>query len=405
MSQNDFHYDMQSFLGTDDEVVNKTDWTPLKGGGQSAKSHNLFKLNNERLQFRIALRTAIFFIYMSLLGFVLILVSMFGDMIGMEGSGSPLLGGLVGLLFVVAGLFFFNNARVRITIDRSYPAIWRGNIDPAKVMNPDSIDGYASLKKLHAIQVIQEDISRTDDKSFESYEINLVLHDGKRVHVIDHGDREKIIEQASQLADFLSVPLWDGCRFEEYESGIRIPAFVGRGLELYSWAKISFAVVVAGIFIWTIYQDLRTSKEEEKSYQALPVQHKVEIARAHTKELFVAAKSATYNRDRLKTLIERGADVNEKDEKGRTPLFYAVMSKNSNMVYFLIKNYADIHTKDNEGTGLKDLLDPKKDQQLYFVLEDAELAEKASAQGKTISGVSRTLDHAGNVKSIQVVYR
>ena len=396
---------MQNFLGTDDEVVNKTNWTALKGGGQNFKSHNLIKLNDDRLQFRIALSTAIFFIYMSGIGFLLLFAAMFGDRLGMDGSGSPLIGGLVGLFLGGLGLFLFNKARIRITIDKSYPALWKGNTDPSKVINPGSIDGYTSLKKLHAVQVIKEYISSPgNDEGYESYEINLVFHDGKRVHVVDHGDRQSIIEQSNQLADFLGVPLWDGCRSEE-EDGITIPNLISRGFQLYDWAKTAIVIVLIGIFFWTIYLNLQTSNEEEKSYQALSVERKAEIARGHTKELFEAAVSHKYNLDRLKTLIERGADVNKKDDKGRTPLFYAVLAKDLDMVNFLIRRYADIHIKDNQGIGLKDLLDIKKDQYLYFVLEDAELEETARDQGKTISGVSRTLDKAGNVTSVQVEYR
>jgi ankyrin repeat protein len=244
-----------------------------------------------------------------------------------------------------------------------------------------------------------------ESADFVSYEINLVFEDGKRVHVIDHGDEASIFEQSNHLADFLSVPLWDGRHLEQEEDGLRIPSFVNRGLQLYKWGKTFIVLIIMGLLIWTTYKDLHRSNKEEASYQALSLQSKADMAEIYTNELFEAVVNRKYNVDRLNTLVKRGADVNKKDEKGRTPLFYAVLAKDITMINFLIRSYADIHTKDNQGVGLKDLLDIKKDQHLYFMLEDAALEEKASAQGKTISGISRTLDHAGNVTSVHVVYR
>ena len=39
--------------------------------------------------------------------------------------------------------------------------------------------------------------------------MNLVLHDGRRYNVVDHGDQAKIRADAQALAAFLNVPVWD----------------------------------------------------------------------------------------------------------------------------------------------------------------------------------------------------
>jgi hypothetical protein len=41
-----------------------------------------------------------------------------------------------------------------------------------------------------------------------SYELNLVLKDGRRINVVDHGGADKIRTDAATLADFLGVPVW-----------------------------------------------------------------------------------------------------------------------------------------------------------------------------------------------------
>lgn len=63
------------------------------------------------------------------------------------------------------------------------------------------------LKKVHALQLISEYV-RGDKSSYYSYELNLVLKDGERINVIDHGDRSAIQRDAQALAGFLGKPLW-----------------------------------------------------------------------------------------------------------------------------------------------------------------------------------------------------
>jgi hypothetical protein len=45
--------------------------------------------------------------------------------------------------------------------------------------------------------------------SYDSYELNLVLRDGRRLNVIDHGTLHAIREDARILADYLGVSIWD----------------------------------------------------------------------------------------------------------------------------------------------------------------------------------------------------
>ncbi len=381
------NHDIQDFLGTDDEVVNKTKWSPLISGGKNFKSHNLFTINDNRLQFRISLRATLFYFLFILTGATLLFLSLFKNMLDLDFFNNPVYGGVMGLVFTVAGLFFFYKNRTKITIDRSYPALWRGDIDPAATINPYSIDGYISLNDLHAIQVIREYIS-SEHKSFSSYEINLVFHDGSRVNVIDHGDKNKILEQSHQLADFLGVPLWDGRR----DTNREFRRFV---MKIKQIIMLIFIVLILAAF-WFIYQEVQMSHTEDLSYQT--------DSQEYTTELFEALKSGHYNISRLNTLIKHGANVNERDSEGRTPLFYAVLARDYAMVNSLIHAHADIHVKDNLGMEVKDLLDKKKDQTIYFTLEDAQLKETARSQGKKISGVDRTFDQNGNVISLQIYY-
>ena len=42
-----------------------------------------------------------------------------------------------------------------------------------------------------------------------NYELNLVLKDGERINVVDHGNLKKIQDDANTLSNFLGKPVWD----------------------------------------------------------------------------------------------------------------------------------------------------------------------------------------------------
>ena len=46
-------------------------------------------------------------------------------------------------------------------------------------------------------------------RAFRSYELNVVLDDASRRNLVCHGDHARLRQDASTLAAFLNVPLWD----------------------------------------------------------------------------------------------------------------------------------------------------------------------------------------------------
>ena len=64
-----------------------------------------------------------------------------------------------------------------------------------------------------AVQIVAEVVSQTDQynrtRSYTSYELNLVLRDGRRLNVIDHAHYPCLLADAEALAAFLRVPVWD----------------------------------------------------------------------------------------------------------------------------------------------------------------------------------------------------
>jgi hypothetical protein len=202
---------ISEYLKTDDHVVTLTSWRPLSNGGQDFKSHKMVRIDDDHVEFRISFQSVMAYLSILVVGVVVMIISIFGKMMGMSGSGNPIVMFLIGLLFAGLGFYLFRKAKQIIAINRVYPAIYKGKVDPANVINPQTIEYFHYLDKLHALQLLQKYVksdSDGKDNSYFSYELNLVLHDGARIKVLDHGNINAMTKQASDLSDFLNVPLW-----------------------------------------------------------------------------------------------------------------------------------------------------------------------------------------------------
>ncbi|WP_428738231.1 hypothetical protein [Sulfurimonas sp.] len=404
------NHDMQEHLGSNDEVINKTKWTPLVGGGQSNKSHRIVKISDERIAFKISLSSIFAYSIFIFAGVVAIVSIVFGPALGLHGTvNHPALGLGMGVLFIGVGIFLLYKGSIQIRFDSRLKAMWHGKVDPDSILNKGSISHYTSLKELHAIQIIQEFIKGefngdSRKQSFYSYELNLIMHDGKRVNVLDHGNKKAIFKQANAIAQMFHVPIWDGCRsFPSTQRGLggiagKIFRF-GNMVRNLMWIASAIFFVYGFYYLYTKYVE---AQNDEKQFSSLTQEQKSALAQTLSYELVTKAKENKLSMGMLDNSIHKGAYVNEKDELGRTALFYEVMYKNFDMINSLIKKGADIDVVDNEGKGLKDLLDPIKDKFLYYYIVDAQLRKDAQSRGKMLISVDRKFDPAGNLISQQV---
>jgi hypothetical protein len=66
---------------------------------------------------------------------------------------------------------------------------------------------------IHSLQLIceyrREPLPRSGMREYFSFELNLVLKDGQRVNIVDHGNYKALQKDAHRLADALGIPLWD----------------------------------------------------------------------------------------------------------------------------------------------------------------------------------------------------
>ena len=70
------------------------------------------------------------------------------------------------------------------------------------------------LKDIYALQIVRE-YCKGNKSSYYSYELNLVLNNGERINLVDHGNYVKLLEDAKKLSEFLGRPLWDSVANKE----------------------------------------------------------------------------------------------------------------------------------------------------------------------------------------------
>ena len=102
---------------------------------------------------------------------------------------------------------FFLGVIIYSFVKRSYPLF--DMVDGMFYPKGFTRDGSGiSFKQLDYLQIITERC-HTKNSSYDSYELNIVLKDGSRHNIIDHGSRKLFFADAKLLSQRLSLPLID----------------------------------------------------------------------------------------------------------------------------------------------------------------------------------------------------
>lgn len=181
-------------------------WQPLKGGGTNLLTHKLKEISSDRVAFRPTVGGVMFGVAFALPGLAMLGFGLKGAILGGEPYEGRYILILAGLIFAVAGIFLIRSVTRRITFDQRKGYYWRGKL-PANPTHSEE-GHFVRLDDIVGLQLISEHISGSES-SYHSYELNLVLHDGSRRNVVDHGKADRLAEDAQKLAFFLGVPVWD----------------------------------------------------------------------------------------------------------------------------------------------------------------------------------------------------
>lgn len=175
-------------------------WKPMRGGGTNFKTRKLVKKDSNRIEFKKTLFLNIV-PFLSIIPFFVWVFVFFpsGELV------IQILSLLPPLAFMIFGAIVYVKTNKSIVFDKTHGYYWKRKGEP----NFNSMDdkGLVKLSEIVSLQIIQELVSGSK-KSYMSYEINLILKDNSRLNVIDHGDKDSLIQDAQQLADFLEKPLW-----------------------------------------------------------------------------------------------------------------------------------------------------------------------------------------------------
>jgi hypothetical protein len=199
-----------------DPVANATGWEPAKKGGANFATHKLVAVTPNRMEFQATLGSKLFSMAFSAGGIMAMGFGCYAIFI----EKGPLLSGrtlgptLMGLFFIGAGVYIFRHLTKPTVFDKTTGKYYKGK-EPVDDMlahfESDTADKAVRLNEIYALQIISEYVrgSGKNSSSFYSYELNLVLKDGRRRNITDHGGLEKLRQDAKTLANFLGRPVWD----------------------------------------------------------------------------------------------------------------------------------------------------------------------------------------------------
>ena len=190
--------DLESF---NDELAFRISWDPLVGGGTSFCTHRLKKmpgLMNSSIEFRPTFVAYLFSVLFAMFGLIFCFFAF--------SIGTVEIGALISLSLLGFGIWtLWSLVKQKSVFNGSLRVFRKGE----KSFGFDDIC---------AIQLLREYVSGNKN-SYYSYELNLVCMNGERINIIDHGALRAIREDASMLADYLSIPVWDAIDFRIPDSG------------------------------------------------------------------------------------------------------------------------------------------------------------------------------------------
>ncbi|MBI3947925.1 MAG: hypothetical protein HY321_18555 [Armatimonadetes bacterium] len=196
--------------GPEDPVALVAGWSPLRTGAMSIRTHRLVRVTPGRMEFRSEWAAR---------GFAAAFVVGFGagaiaPWLIAASSEEPAWSVAVFRIAcsavcgaIALGFAALCYGLMRPIVFDTHAGVFRKGWRPPRRGNLARPPSAAPLAQVHALQLLA---SRGDE--FTSYELNLVLKDGRRIGLVNHGDGDRLQADARALARFLGVRVWDGTR-------------------------------------------------------------------------------------------------------------------------------------------------------------------------------------------------
>jgi hypothetical protein len=177
-----------------DAVAMKTQWLPVKEGGSNFNAYKMIMIDNNRIEFKASLKGVISFILMIIVIFTV-------EIRNMKELGIPV------VIFIILIFHAIHYSINEIVFDKNQMLFWKGVIECNCYIDNHKMKS-ARIGDIHAIQLLWKEVEGDDD-IWDSYELNIVLEDSRRIHVVSYAKKDNVRQDASVLARFLDKPLWD----------------------------------------------------------------------------------------------------------------------------------------------------------------------------------------------------
>ena len=197
-----------------DPLAMRTEWTPKSRGGSNFTTHRMRKVHGQRLEFRAtggmrAFTMLFLLVGLGVMGFAVVSLRKGGAFF----SQDVLFLLLFGVVFALCGGLMLWFALTPIVFDLGLGFYWRNRKRPDRVFDPSTLKNCVPLARIHALQILAERVTSSGGKgrsrNYLSYELNLVLDDGSRLNVVDHGNLDTLQSDAAEISSLLGKPLWD----------------------------------------------------------------------------------------------------------------------------------------------------------------------------------------------------
>ncbi len=191
-----------------DPLATKIDWIPVtKNKGANFASHQLKKISPDIMKFVPTWMTYILSGTLIIMGF--------GAMMIMYYTAKWILPPwLIALAVVIAGCIALYMMTIPIVFDKTTGVFLKGRRQAAELTNLVRGKKSAKLEDVRALQILARQVMDYDsdtrmNRSYFTYELNLVMKDTNRLNVVTIGNIAKLREDAEVLAEFLDKPVWD----------------------------------------------------------------------------------------------------------------------------------------------------------------------------------------------------
>jgi hypothetical protein len=193
-----------------DPVALRTKWEPMAGSHANFQIYEWQKIDAQRALFAPTGSIKLFCGVFAAMGALMIVSACVPGFSGAQGGNSGV-AGLFGILFIAGPALLYLAACAPITFDKSAGSMRRGqkwSPDPAP-LDLARVRAVQLLPRIRAYDNSHDTSAAYRETHVRSWELNLVLEDGAREHLVGQISWSGALSEARLLATFLGKPVWN----------------------------------------------------------------------------------------------------------------------------------------------------------------------------------------------------